>query len=142
MPWSIGSSSFYEGVIQAIADRYEIDTDLPWRELTEEQQSWFLYGTNGDRILVQYKNRMGRKRQYAMAFEGILRNLERRYRETDSAQQRERIEEYMSFRPCPDCHGARLKPAVLAVTVGEPLDPRVHPALRRRRAPASSTSSS
>ena len=118
VPWSIGSSSFYEGVIQAIADRYEIDTDLPWRELTEEQQSWFLYGTNGDRILVQYKNRMGRKRQYAMAFEGILRNLERRYRETDSAQQRERIEEYMSFRPCPECHGARLKPAVLAVTVG------------------------
>src|SRR4249920_3639799 len=118
VPWSIGSASFYEGVIQAIADRYEIDTDLPWRELTEEQQNWFLYGTNGDRILVQYKNRMGRKRQYAMAFEGILRNLERRYRETDSAQQRERIEEYMSFRPCPECHGARLKPAVLAVTVG------------------------
>ena len=119
VPWSIGSSSFYEGVIQAIADRYEIDTDLPWRELTEEQQNWFLFGTNGDRILVQYKNRMGRKRQYAMAFEGILRNLERRYRETDSAQQRERIEEYMSFRPCPECHGARLKPAVLAVTVGD-----------------------
>src|SRR5207344_2268362 len=118
VPWSIGSASFYEGVIQAIADRYEIDTDLPWRELTEEQQNWFLYGTNGDRILVQYKNRMGRKRQYAMAFEGILRNLERRYRETDSSQQRERIEEYMSFRPCPECHGARLKPAVLAVTVG------------------------
>ena len=132
VPWSVGSSSFYEGVIQAIADRYEIDTDLPWRELTEEQQSWFLYGTNGDRILVQYKNRMGRKRQYAMAFEGILRNLERRYRETDSSQQRERIEEYMSFRPCPECHGARLKPAVLAVTVGEPLDPRVHAASRWR----------
>ena len=118
VPWSVGSSSFYEGVIQAIADRYEVDIDRPWRELTEEQRSWFLYGTNGDRILVQYKNRMGRKRQYAMAFEGILRNLERRYRETESTQQRERIEEYMSFRPCPDCNGARLKPAVLAVTVG------------------------
>ena len=118
VPWSIGSSSFYEGVIQAIADRYELDTDRPWRDLTEEQQNLFLYGTNGDRILVQYRNRMGRKRQYAMAFEGIVRNLERRYRETDSAQQRERIEEYMSFRPCPECHGARLKPAVLAVTVG------------------------
>ena len=141
VPWSIGSSSFYEGVIQAIADRYEIDTDLPWRELTEEQQNWFLYGTNGDRILVQYKNRMGRKRQYAMAFEGILRNLERRYRETDSGQQRERIEEYMSFRPCPECHGARLKPAVLAVTVGEPLDLRVHAPLRRRPRSASSTTS-
>ncbi|RDI73449.1 uvra: excinuclease ABC subunit A [Gaiella occulta] len=118
VPWSVGSSSFYEGVIQAIAERYEIDIDLPWRDLGEEQQNRFLHGTGGDRILVQYRNRMGRKRQYAMAFEGIVRNLERRYRETDSAQQRERIEEYMSFRPCPDCGGARLKPAVLAVTVG------------------------
>ena len=62
---------------------------------------------------------MGRKRSYMLAFEGIVKNLERRYRETDSAQQRERIEEYMSFRPCPECGGARLKPEVLAVTVGE-----------------------
>ena len=62
---------------------------------------------------------MGRKRQYTMAFEGLFSNLQRRYRETDSSQQRERIEEYMSMRPCPVCHGARLKPEVLAVTVGE-----------------------
>jgi excinuclease ABC subunit A len=118
VPWSVGSSSFYEGVVQAIADRYEIDMDTPWRDLSQQQQDYFLFGTNGDRIFVQYKNRMGRKRQYAMAFDGIVRSLERRYRETDSQQQRERIEEYMSFRPCPECGGARLKPAVLAVTVG------------------------
>ncbi len=62
---------------------------------------------------------MGRKRSYMLAFEGIVRNLERRYRETDSSRQRERIEEYMSLRPCPECGGARLKPEVLAVTVGE-----------------------
>ena len=62
---------------------------------------------------------MGRRRSYMLAFEGIVKNLERRYRETDSSQQRERIEEYMSFRPCPECGGARLKPEVLAVTVGE-----------------------
>src|ERR671933_1478014 len=61
---------------------------------------------------------MGRRRSYMLAFEGIIPSLERRYKETDSSQQRERIEEYMSFRPCPECHGARLKPAVLAVTVG------------------------
>src|SRR5438046_4760666 len=61
---------------------------------------------------------MGRRRSYMLAFEGIVPSLERRYRETDSATQRERIEEYMSFRPCPACHGARLKPEVLAVTVG------------------------
>src|SRR5437588_9955068 len=62
---------------------------------------------------------MGRRRSYLLAFEGIVPSLERRYRETDSSTQRERIEEYMSFRPCPVCKGARLKPEVLAVTVGE-----------------------
>ena len=118
VPWSVGSSSFYEGVVQAIADRYEIDADTPWRDLTPQQQDYFLFGTGGERIYVQYKNRMGRKRQYAMAFEGIVSSLQRRYQETDSQQQRERIEEYMSFRPCPECGGARLKPAVLAVKVG------------------------
>ncbi len=119
VPWSVGNSSFYESVIQAIADGYEIDLDKPWGELPEEQQNLFLYGTEGERVYVTYRNRMGRKRSYMLAFEGIVPSLERRYRETDSSQQRERIEEYMSFRPCPVCHGARLKPEVLAVTVGE-----------------------
>src|SRR5213083_398841 len=119
VPWSVGNSTYYESVIQAIADRYEIDIDKPWRELTEEQQNLFLYGTDGDKVYVTYRNRMGRRRAYMLAFEGIVPSLERRYRETDSAGQRERIEEYMSFRPCPVCKGARLKPEVLAVTVGK-----------------------
>src|SRR5438874_8482131 len=118
VPWSVGNSSFYESVINAICERYEIDPDMPWEELTEEEQDLFLYGTEGDRIYVQYRNRMGRRRSYMLAFEGIVPSLERRYRDTDSSQQRERIEEYMSFRPCPVCKGARLKPEVLAVTVG------------------------
>ncbi len=119
VPWAVGNSGFYESVIQAIAERYEIDLDRPWQELTDEQQNLFLYGTNGDRVYVQYRNRMGRRRSYMLAFEGIVPSLQRRYRETDSSSQRERIEEYMSFRPCPVCKGARLKPEVLAVTVGE-----------------------
>ena len=118
VPWSLGSSSYYESIIQAIAERYEIDVDKPWQDLTEDQQNLFLYGTNGDKIYVTYRNRMGRRRAYMLAFEGIVTSLERRYKETDSSQQRERIEEYMSFRPCPACKGARLKPEVLAVTVG------------------------
>jgi excinuclease ABC subunit A len=118
VPWSVGNSTFYESVIQAIADRYEIDLDAPWLELSEEQQNLFLYGTGGERVYVTYRNRMGRRRSYMLAFEGIVPSLQRRYRETDSGQQRERIEEYMSFRPCPVCKGARLKPEVLAVTVG------------------------
>jgi excinuclease ABC subunit A len=119
VPWSVGGSSgFYEAVIQAIAERYEIDSSKPWSELTDAEQHRFLYGTEGERVYVQYRNRMGRRRQYMLAFDGIVASLERRYRETDSSQQRERIEEYMSFRPCPVCKGARLKPEVLAVTVG------------------------
>src|SRR5213079_1670762 len=119
VPWALGNSGFYESVIQAIADRYEIDLEAPWQDLSEEQQNFFLYGTDGERIYVSYRNRMGRRRAYTMAFEGLVPSLERRYRDTDSSQQRERIEEYMSFRPCPVCHGARLKPEVLAVTVGD-----------------------
>ena len=118
VPWTLGGQGFYEAVIKAVADRYEIDLHTPWRELAREDQDRFLHGTGGDRILVTYRNRMGRKRQYTMAFEGLLASLQRRYRETDSSQQRDRIEEYMSMRPCPVCHGARLKPEVLAVTVG------------------------
>jgi excinuclease ABC subunit A len=119
VPWSVGGSSgFYEAVIQAIAERYEIDTSQPWAEMSEADQGRFLYGTDGERVYVQYRNRMGRRRQYMLAFDGIVSSLQRRYKETDSSQQRERIEEYMSFRPCPACKGARLKPEVLAVTVG------------------------
>jgi excinuclease ABC subunit A len=119
VPWAVGGSGFYESVIQAIADRYEIPTDVPWQELTEEEQDYFLYGTDGEKVYVQYRNRMGRRRSYMIDFEGIISSLERRYRETDSSTQRERIEEYMSFRPCPVCKGARLKPEVLAVTVSD-----------------------
>jgi excinuclease ABC subunit A len=118
VPWAVGNSGFYESVIQAIADRYEIPLDEPWENLNDEEQDLFLFGTEGERVYVSYRNRMGRRRSYMLAFEGIVPSLERRYRETDSATQRERIEEYMSFRPCPVCKGARLKPEVLAVTVG------------------------
>jgi excinuclease ABC subunit A len=118
VPWTVGNGGFYDSVVQAICDRYEIDPDTAWRDLTSEQQDLFLHGTKGDKLYVQYRNRMGRRRSYTMAFEGIVSSLQRRYKETDSAQQRERIEEYMSFRPCGTCNGARLKPEVLAVTIG------------------------
>ena len=86
VPWSVGGSSgFYEAVIQAIADRYEIDTSKPWAELTDAEQDRFLNGTEGEKIYVQYRNRMGRRRQYMLAFDGIVASLQRRYRETDSS---------------------------------------------------------
>src|SRR5436305_72320 len=81
VPWALGNSGFYESVVQAIADRYEIDLEQPWQDLTEEQQNLFLYGTDGERIYVSYRNRMGRRRAYTMAFEGLVPSLERRYRD-------------------------------------------------------------
>ena len=83
---------------------------------------FFLYGTNGERVQVSYRNRFGRRRSYATTFEGIVPNLERRYRETDSEYSREKIEEYMTLRPCPECKGARLRPESRAVRVaGTPI---------------------
>ncbi len=118
LPWSTSASNYYEQMTQAIAEKWEVDMDVPWEDLDEEVRDTFLYGTNGDRIYVSYRNRYGRKRSYMTRFEGIVNNLERRYRETDSEYSREKIEEYMSVRPCPDCHGARLRPESLAVKVG------------------------
>jgi excinuclease ABC subunit A len=117
LPWSASSSNYYEEITQAIADRYEIDLETPWEDLSEEERDLFLYGTDGERIYISYRNRYGRKRSYTTRFEGIVPNLERRYRETDSDHSRERIEEYMSVRPCPECGGARLRPESRAVTV-------------------------
>jgi excinuclease ABC subunit A len=117
LPWSSSSSNYYDEITNAIAERYEVDLETPWEDLAEEQRDLFLYGTNGDKIYISYRNRYGRKRSYTTRFEGIVPNLERRHRETDSEYSREKIEEYMSVRPCPECGGARLRPESRAVTV-------------------------
>ncbi len=119
LPWSTSASNYYDQMTQAIAERYEVDMDTPWYDLPDDVQDCFLYGTSGDRLYISYRNRFGRRRSYTTTFEGIVPNLERRYRETDSDYSREKIEEYMSVRPCPECHGARLRPESLAVRVGE-----------------------
>jgi excinuclease ABC subunit A len=117
-PFPVGHSGYYEGVIQGLAEHYSIDLETPWLDLSERQRDLVLNGTKGERIHVSYRNRMGFHRSYSTSFEGVLNNLARRYRETDSEGSREKIEEFMSLRPCPECHGARLKPEVLAVTIG------------------------
>jgi excinuclease ABC subunit A len=117
-PWAGSSSAYYEQVINAIADKYGVDIETPWFELPADAQNLYLYGTNGDRIQVTYRNRYGRRRSYATQFEGIVHNLERRYKETESELQREKIEEYMSMVPCPVCKGSRLRPESRAVLVG------------------------
>jgi excinuclease ABC subunit A len=116
-PWAASASDYYEQLIQAIAERYDVDLETAWADLPAESRDFFLFGTGGERVQVSYRNRFGRKRSYATQFEGIVPSLERRYRETDSEFTREKIEEYMTLRPCPDCHGARLRPESRAVLV-------------------------
>jgi excinuclease ABC subunit A len=117
-PWANSSSNYYEQVTEAIADRYGVDLEVPWEELSDEHKDLFLHGTNGEPLQVTYRNRYGRRRSYATRFEGIVKNLERRYRETDSEWTREKIEEFMSLRACPVCGGARLRAESRAVLVG------------------------
>ena len=118
LPWSTSASNYYEQMTQAIAEKWEVDMDAPWENLAEDVQRCFLHGTNGEKLYISYRNRYGRRRSYMTTFEGIVPNLERRYRETESDYSREKIEEYMALRPCPECHGARLRPESLAVLVG------------------------
>ncbi|MGI8557592.1 MAG: excinuclease ABC subunit UvrA [Solirubrobacteraceae bacterium] len=122
-PWASSSSSYYEQITLGIADQYGVDLEVPWAQLPEHQRELYLYGTGEQRVDITYRNRYGRRRSYAARFEGIVNNLERRYRETDSEWSRERIEEFMSVRPCPACGGARLRPESRAVLVaGTPIE--------------------
>ena len=114
--------------------------DTPWEDLPEEVRDTFLYGTNGERIYVSYRNRYGRKRSYMTRFEGIVNNLERRYRETDSDYSREKIEEYMTMRPCPDCKRGAAAARVAGGQGRRPGHQRVHARCRRGGRSSGSTS--
>ena len=116
-PWATSASQYYEQITEAIAKQYKVDLCTPWQDLTDDERDLFLNGIDG-RVSVSYKNRFGRERTYAARFEGIIPNLERRYRETDSEHMREKIEEFMGVRPCPACHGSRLRPESRSVLVG------------------------
>jgi excinuclease ABC subunit A len=113
------SSTYMEQVIQAITEKYGVDPDMPWALLPEEQRRLYLFGTGSDRIEMRYRNYEGRWRHYSAHWVGIVAYLKRRLSETDSDYVRQKIEEYVSQVPCPECKGARLKPTSLAVTVGE-----------------------
>ncbi len=118
VPWANSQTEYHRSVLQGLAEKFGIDLDARWCELPEEHKRLILYGTQGERIYVSYRNRYGRKRQYMTQFDGVVGNLQRRYAETDSEYRREKIEEFMSHVPCPKCRGARLRPEALAVTVG------------------------
>jgi excinuclease ABC subunit A len=109
---------FYPKIIRAVAETYSIDMNTPWKDLPDSDKKVILYGTNGEPVYIRYRSLTGRIKSYYTIFEGVIPNLARRYKEAESDYTREQIEQYMAVRPCPSCHGARLKPESLAVTVG------------------------
>ena len=100
-----------------LAEHYGFSLDTPFGELPKEAQDALLYGTGGEKLKMSYTREYGSGTHYT-AFEGVLNNLQRRYNETSSEWMREELEQYMSQVDCPECHGRRLKPESLAVTVG------------------------
>jgi len=119
MEWSgpkVEGGYYWQSLINA-AKAYKIDLDAPVKDLSKEHLKIVLYGTGDKQIQMTYQNANGNEFKFTRAFEGVISNMERRYRETNSEYIREKISEFMSDRPCPSCGGKRLNPAALAVTV-------------------------
>ncbi|NNE79473.1 MAG: excinuclease ABC subunit UvrA [Silicimonas sp.] len=116
-PWRKGKSPYFKQTIEAIAKHYEFDPNTKWKDLKPHVQQVFLYGSDKDEIPFRY-DEGGRVYQVTRAFEGVIPNMERRYRETDSNWIREEFERYQNNRPCGTCEGFRLRPEALAVKIG------------------------
>jgi len=116
--WAGSTSNYYPQFLAAVCAHYGIPTDAPVNSLDDKQLQIILYGTGGEKIRFRYENEFGHTRDAQVPFEGVVHNLERRYRETASEGIREFIEAYMSAKPCGKCKGQRLKKESLAVTVG------------------------
>jgi excinuclease ABC subunit A len=117
VPWENRHSIYFYQVLDAITRRFRLDIYTPFNEFPDDLTDLLLYGSKGKAIPF-YLERDGRRYTYYRPFEGVIPSLERRYKETRSHHAREGIERFMNVRPCPDCHGARLKPESLAVKVG------------------------
>ena len=118
VPWSKGHSTYYQQLLEGVASYYGMDMDTAFGQLKPEHQEIILYGSKGEKLPFRYRNRYGHLRKYEAAFEGVIPNMERRYKETDSDSVRREFEQYMTTKPCPVCKGARLKPEILSVYVG------------------------
>ena len=121
MEWSgpkVEGGFYWQSLVNA-AKAYKIDLDKPVKELSKEQLKIVLYGTGEKQISMTYQSANGNEFKFSRAFEGVITNLERRYKETNSEYIREKISEFMSDRPCPACKGKRLNAGALAVTVDD-----------------------
>ncbi len=116
--WQSSNTASIAGMyLAALGEKYGFDMDTPFNKLSEQARHAILYGTGNERIHIEYHREFG-EGSYDSPFEGVIPNLERRYKETQSDYMKHEIEEYMANIPCPDCKGKRLKSESLAVTVG------------------------
>ncbi|MCY9665058.1 excinuclease ABC subunit UvrA [Paenibacillus alginolyticus] len=115
--WAGSTSNYYPQFLAAVCEHYSIPRNVPVSEISSDQMKVILYGTGGEKIRFRYENDMGASKEALVPFEGIIRNLERRFKDTFSEGIREHIQTYMSTKPCPKCKGQRLKPETLAVTI-------------------------
>ncbi|WP_053360565.1 excinuclease ABC subunit UvrA [Bacillus sp. FJAT-27251] len=118
-PWEPVSSQYYPQLLEAVCSHYGIDMDVPVKDLPKDQLDKILYGSASDRIYFRYQNDFGQIRENYIQFEGVLRNVERRYKETGSDYIREQMEKYMGELHCPTCKGYRLKRETLSVLVSD-----------------------
>lgn len=118
-PWGLtkGTGDYYRHVLEGLGEEMGFDLDTPWQDLPEDVRHAIMYG-HDFQVKVSYRNRWGRLREYSTGFEGVVRTLMRRHDETDSDQMKQYYESYMREVPCQACGGKRLRPEVLAVTVG------------------------
>ena len=117
-PMSTNVKGYYMRQMDALVQKYGCTLDTPWQEMPTKLQQKLLYGTGEEILEFGYENMFGQYKIHRIPFEGVMNILNRRYRESESDTMREEYENYMSVNLCPECHGARLKPEVLAVTIG------------------------
>jgi excinuclease ABC subunit A len=115
-PWDQRSAIYYYQILEALAAHYQFDLNKPFSKLSDAHQKIILHGSGSEAILFHYAQD-GKKESYTKPFEGVLPNLKRRYKETDSSYMREEIAEYMLLHPCSACNGDRLKPESLAIKI-------------------------
>lgn len=113
-----GEGTYYQQLVESLVKHHKGKVDAPFKDLSEPLRHAILYGTGTEEISFHYESKYGGVRQYKAPFEGVVNNLERRYKETNSDYMRSKIEEYMSMTPCESCQGKRLKRESLAVTIG------------------------
>ncbi|WP_439740634.1 excinuclease ABC subunit UvrA [Bacillus pseudomycoides] len=117
-PWEPTSSQYYPQLLQSVCNHYGIDMDMPVKDIPKELFDKVLYGSGEEKVYFRYVNDFGQVKESDILFEGVIPNIERRYRETSSDYIREQMEKYMAEQACPKCKGGRLKPESLAVFVG------------------------